>query len=385
MSYRLALMSEISLVKREDGYWAFDLWVQDLEAQVASVTSVTLFSPVVAEARDGATLLPLPSSIKVVALHSPSSLLAREVAAADVLQVPGNFTWRRSRRVREFMRMARRSGTPVILGISSDRATTVVVNAQGQDFARRSKARLESLSIKVSQQYLASRCEGTFVVGEGLRRLVESSSRNLFIGTASWVRQSDMVAVHAARRDHVALKLCAAARLEPMKGIGLALDALPRLIERSPGEAIRLVIAGQGPEEGALRKKCTELGLDAAVSFAGTFGYPGPFFEMLRQQDIVVLTNLNDEQPRLVFDAISQGCLIVCPDSTPYRGLGIPAELQYRRADSADLATAIERACSRLDDLDLREKLRSLVLDATIESMHRKRHDWVRRTVLNAA
>jgi len=383
MTYRLALLSEIALIERDGRHWTLDLWVKDLQAQVDAVQSVTLFSPVIDEAPQPWTLLALPESVRVVPLPANRSTIARELATVDVVQVPGNSTWRLSHHARVFIRMAHQAGKPAVLGISSDRATTHLVNARGQNILRRARARLRSLSVKISQRYLVTRCEGVFVVGEGLRRLVETTNSNVFVGTASWIRASDILPAATARRDPLAIRICAAARLEPMKGISLALEAMATLKARGDMPSLALLIAGQGPEESALRAQCHALQLQDVTRFAGSFGYPGPFFELLGSQDIVVLTNLNDEQPRLIFDAISQGCLIVCPDSLPYRALGIPDCLLYRRGDSAALAQALARAIAAIDDVALRTTLHAMARSATIESMHECRRDWVQSTVVN--
>ncbi len=385
MTYRLGLLSEIPVVERHGQYWALDLWVKDLQAQAACVQSVTLFCPVTALPTADTVLLPLPDAVKVVDLTSTTPLLTREVAEVDVVQIPGNFTWRGSRRARLFTRIAHRAGKPAMLAISSDRATTMLVNSRGQNFVRRLRARLGSFSITTSQRYLAQHCEGAFVVGEGLRRIVEPSNRNVFVGTASWIRSSDIQPALARRRDPAAIRLCIAARLEQMKGIHVGLDAFADLDKRTGLEPLSLFVAGAGPEEAALRAQSASLQLGDSVTFAGTFAYPEPFFEMLRSQDIVVLTNLNDEQPRLVFDAVSQGCLIVCPDSLPYRALGIPRRLLYRRGDATSLADAIASAIAAIGDLELRLELQAMSRTATIESMHERRRDWVNTTLLAGA
>jgi glycosyltransferase involved in cell wall biosynthesis len=377
MSYRLALLSEIPLVEREGRLWTIDLWVKDLQAQAAAVRSVTLFSPVLASVPVGWAVLPLPESIKAVRLPTARESIAAEVAACDVVQIPGNSTWKDARRSRAFARIARRAGKPVVLGISSDRATTHVVNARGKNVFHRIRARLRSFSVKASQRHLARRSDGTFVVGEGLRRLVESASANIFVGTASWIRSSDIVGRDGASRQGQTVRLCVAARLERMKGIHLVLDALAGLAAQGDAPARRLLIAGKGPEEAALRQQTESLGLQDCVDFVGTFAYPEPFLEFLRAQDIVVLSNLNDEQPRLVFDALSQGCLIVCPDSLPYRALGIPEDLLYRRGDARALGDALNRAAASIGDPDLRLKLDAMAREATIESMHERRREWV--------
>lgn len=385
MSYRLALLSEIPLVEREGRFWTIDLWVKDLQAQVDAVDGVTLFSPVLGTAPADWALLPLPPTIKAVPLPASASTIAAEVGACDVVQIPGNSTWKDARRSRAFARAARRAGKPVVLGISSDRATTHVVNARGKSVLHRMRARLRSMSVKLSQRHLARRSDGTFVVGEGLRRLVDTASDNIFVGTASWIRASDIVARPAQPAQGGGVKLCVAARLERMKGIHLALEAMSTLSAGRLPPGTRLLIAGQGPEEAALRRQVDSLGLQATVEFVGTFAYPGPFLDFLRSQDIVVLTNLNDEQPRLVFDAISQGCLIVCPDSLPYRALGIPERLLYKRGDASALAGTLTHVAASVGDPELRATLDAMARDATIESMHERRREWVRSTLLARA
>ena len=99
---------------------------------------------------------------------------------------------------------------------------------------------------------------------------------------------------------------------------------------------------------------------------------------------MVLLTNLNDEQPRLIFDAISQGCLPVCPDSTPYRSLGLPPELLYRRGDVDSLAQCLATLLMSGRRPALRARLIEIANGATIEAMHRVRRDWVREQVLGA-
>jgi glycosyltransferase involved in cell wall biosynthesis len=56
-------------------------------------------------------------------------------------------------------------------------------------------------------------------------------------------------------------------RLVAKKGVRHLLDAMPAVIAQRP--AVRLGIAGFGPEEGALRRQADELGIAAHVDFLG--------------------------------------------------------------------------------------------------------------------
>jgi glycosyltransferase involved in cell wall biosynthesis len=134
---------------------------------------------------------------------------------------------------------------------------------------------------------------------------------------------------HPDRERHVLLAvyltMCVATRLEPMKGVHLAVEALRILRPRMGEHAPILSILGEGRERENLDRLVRDHGLADRVRFADTFSYPDPFLAQIGRHDLRLLTNLNDEQPRVIFDAISQGLAPICPDSRPYRELGIDA------------------------------------------------------------
>ncbi|MES2993998.1 MAG: glycosyltransferase [Pseudomonadota bacterium] len=386
MSYRLVLLTSIPAVRHGAGLMTLDLWARDLEAQVEAVVELVLLAPLVDAWPDArAALLPVPAGVRVV---DPARLSDADLAAllerCEVVQVPGNFSWHASASARRLLRAARRAGKATIVGISSDRARTEVMNAARAGPLRRMRAWGRSLSIRVSQRYLARHATGVFLVGEGLRRLIDPGHRHVLVGTASWIRQSDIARPRSEPLRGHRWRLCAAARLERMKGIHQAIDVLMPLAARLPGVPLELDIAGVGPEEEALRAQAAGLPVqtDTPVRFVGALAYPDAFFAFLRQVDVVLLTNLNDEQPRLIFDAISQGCLPVCPDSTPYRSLGLPPELLYRRGDVDSLAQCLAALLASTERPALRARLVEIANGATIEAMHRVRRDWVREEVL---
>jgi glycosyltransferase involved in cell wall biosynthesis len=388
MSYKLALLTSIPALRADAGWLTLDLWARDLEAQVEVVTDLVLFAPVV-ENWPGTpvSLQAVPAGIRVVdPAQLSNAALAALLETCDLVQVPGNFGWRASAPARRLMRAAQRAGKKSIVGISSDRARTEVMNAAHASPVRRLRAWARSLSIRRSQRYLARQAAGVFLVGEGLRRLIDADLRRVLVGTASWIRQSDIAPARAEPPPGHRWQLCAAARLERMKGLHQAIDLLPGLAARLRGVPLALDIAGVGPEEAALRAQAEALPsqLDVPVRFVGALAYPDAFFGFLRQVDLVLLTNLNDEQPRLIFDAISQGCLPICPDSLPYRGLGLPPELLYKRGDVDSLAQCVAALLASADRPALRARLIEIANGATIEAMHRTRRDWVRNEVLGS-
>jgi glycosyltransferase involved in cell wall biosynthesis len=386
VSYRLALLTSIPVLRGEAEPMTLDLWARDLEAQVEAVGALVLLAPLV-DVWPDTSLQALPAGIQLV---DPDRVSDRELAVlidgCDVIQVPGNFSWRASAPARRLMRLARRAGKATIVGISSDRARTELLNAAQANSLRRLRAWVRSASIRWSQRYLASRASGVFLVGEGLRRLIGAGPQRVLVGTASWIRRSDIAPPRTEPSPGHRWRLCAAARLERMKGMHQAIEVLAPLAARVPDLSFELDIAGVGPEEAALRAQAVAMAAhaDAPVRFVGALPYPDAFFAFLREVDVVLLTNLNDEQPRLIFDAISQGCLPVCPDSTPYRSLGLPPELLYRRGDVDSLAQCLTTLLMSGRRPALRARLIEIANGATIEAMHRVRRDWVREQVLGA-
>lgn len=382
MTYRLCLLSYIPVVRVEGGYATIDLWARDLESQVDAVEHLVLICPVRPSTPDRlGKPTRLDRRIEVVDIETaPKGALRQHLTEADALQVPGTATWSGSASARALMRMADSLDKPTIVGISSNRARTALMNASRAGWIERLRARIQFLSIRASQIHLASRASGVFVVGEGLRSLVERWNTSVHVGTASWIRDSDIL---APRQDGLArtVRLCAAARMERMKGMHLAIEALP-LLDANQEINMELLMAGVGPEDAALRELARRVGVSSQVSFIGALGYPDEFLAMLRGIDFMLLTNLNDEQPRVLFDAISQGCIPICPDSRPYRSLKLPAETLYRHGDAGSLASVLLALVERPDLAELRSKLDWIARASTIESMHRSRRQWIETRVL---
>ena len=386
-TYRLLLNSSIPVYQDRDGYLTFDLWALDLCAQVRVCAEVRLLCPVVTSRPvDWASVGKVPESISVVDSAGLNRGTAEElVAASDVVQVPSGQTWKNSRLQRLLISAARRRGVKSVVGISSNRARTVLLNSRPRSLASSLTALrglLTSLSIQASYRTLTALADGTFIVGEGLLPLVSPRCGSLHVGTASWVSTNERT---AGALDAMRLRrVCIAARLERMKGVHVGVKALGRLA--AANHDFSACIYGQGPELGALVQQAVMEGISERVQFRGVLAYPQPFLAAIAQHGLVLLTNLNDEQPRLLFDAISQGALPLCPNQRAYRALGIPAMLTYDVGDSESLAKTIETIWKLpLDEAcALHEELLGMASDHTLESMHAKRASWIRTQVIGA-
>ncbi|MGA9071498.1 MAG: glycosyltransferase [Terracidiphilus sp.] len=101
-------------------------------------------------------------------------------------------------------------------------------------------------------------------------------------------------------------QLLAVGRLSAEKGFDLLLGALALLRAEIPDA--RLVIAGSGPEEAALKAETHALGLDAAVDFAGHLADPWRHFP---DATLFVLPSRQEGLPNALLEAAAAGLPIV--------------------------------------------------------------------------
>ncbi len=129
------------------------------------------------------------------------------------------------------------------------------------------------------------------------------------------------------------------------EGLILLLEAMPGVLQEIPD--VRVLLVGGGPQEGRLRERVDELGLNEAVIFTGrvphdtvqayynlvnVFVYPRL---PMRLTDLVT--------PLKPLEAMAQGCLVLASDVGGHRELirpGVNGEL-FRAGDVADLTTAV--------------------------------------------
>jgi glycosyltransferase involved in cell wall biosynthesis len=270
-------------------------------------------------------------------------------------------------------RLAIKQGKPAFVGISSDRAKTAWINRR-RSVLGAAKAMVRWLDVRTAQRFLVRKSTGVFVVGAGIRHLARPNG-NVHVGIGSWIDAKQIA--ERGSREAGPVRICCASRLEPMKGVRLGVRAIAKLVDA--GHKIRFDIVGEGPDLGDLTELVEKEGVSEITRFLGQLAYPDQFFSYLRTVDIVLLTNLNDEQPRLIFDAISQGCLLLCPNSAAYSELGLDKRLLYERGQSDDAARAIERLIimDSEERQQIRMSLRHLACEFTLEAMHKRRAEWM--------
>lgn len=103
------------------------------------------------------------------------------------------------------------------------------------------------------------------------------------------------------------LRLGVAARLIPLKGVGVALHTLRELHRR--GCPAELHIAGTGPLQPFLMEQARRLGLETAVRFLGVVRDMAQFYERI---DLLLAPALREPFGLVVIEAAAHGCPTVC-------------------------------------------------------------------------
>jgi glycogen synthase len=142
-------------------------------------------------------------------------------------------------------------------------------------------------------------------------------------------------------------------RLVFEKGFHLALEALPRLVERLGN--VRFIVAGSGTAERELRGQARELGLDDHGAFLGWIG-DDVLHSLYRIADLTVVPSIYEPFGLVALEAMASGCPCLVADTGGLREV-VPHEdvgLRFRSRDPASLAAMAERL---LTDERLRDRL----------------------------
>lgn len=149
-------------------------------------------------------------------------------------------------------------------------------------------------------------------------------------------------AIAAARRDRPRARTVAIlARLVPIKGVAVALDALAR------APHLRLIVAGDGPDRASLEGRARALGLDERVTFVGWLDAAARD-RLLVEADAVCVPSIAlpdgrcEGTPMAALEALAAGVPVVASATGGLASL-VGAHLVPPR-DTAALADALTRA-----------------------------------------
>lgn len=164
--------------------------------------------------------------------------------------------------------------------------------------------------VRMIEQMVARNAEKVIVPSRYLKSIVEKwglvDSRIKVIYNA--VKDASLAINKTEARKKLGLEgfaMITGGRLTPWKGLMLLVDLLPELLKVK--KDIKLVIAGTGTEEQALRRRVDELKLNKSVFFTGKLPQM-ELWEYMRASDLFVLNTAYEGLPHIIIEAMKLGC-----------------------------------------------------------------------------
>src|SRR5580704_2431658 len=382
------MVTFVPFYKDEDGaLWLESSWHHDLTQHLTYLTDFRLCAPVLPKdnqlglvrfdlPEDGRMrLIPLPAqSSKLAALRTlPKvvSALWRAIGDAELVH-SGVIGW------------------PYPLGwianpiaVLRGKALVVVIESSWlRSTSERKESRRFALLNTVSNSMAHWSCKHAdiaFYTHSTYRdTLHDGDPATAYVTPAIWINDTDILDEAAARRlwsrkVSEPVRLLLAGRLIVDKGIDVLLAAL-RLLEQR-GVKVRVDIIGVGERRNACLKTAEELQA-VSLSVLDPVSYGEAFFKLVQRYHAVLIPNLTDEQPRILFDASAQAVPAIASDTAGLRphiahdrsGLLVPP------GDPTALASVIERASSEAPKLaSMGMEALALVRGHSHAEMHRLR------------
>lgn len=381
--YSLLIVTTIPVKLIEDNFYSLDLWCKDISVNAKYVDKIGIICPESQYIKG--SLVKVPSDIEVNVINTLFSLkiIKSIVERYDVIQLAGGRPFWQSFNEFLILLYAKKIGKLVLFSISSNRVKLTLLNSSGKNSLKKFKAKLVASSIYLTQKIYSKYSDGVLLVGDSLKTKLGINNSNTYIGLASWINEDDIIAKEIIQKkltnlpSYVIPKLCICARLEVMKGIHIAIEALVILRDKYNITPM-LSIYGEGPELNNLKNLAKELKVTSQVDFRGYISYGSAFYKEISNYDLMLLTNLSDEQPRLIFDAISQGVIPICPNTPPYKSVGLDSKLLYDQGSSVDLARIIQSYTDKHLLSEMTNLSRLVLEKCTIDEMHLNRSNWIK-------
>jgi len=323
-------------IDKQGGKWLDKLWAIDAREHLTAISDFSIATPFVPiehaseqmSAIDGDPLLsrihfiglPHARSRAEALIQLPETMASiwTAIGKADIVHVgivgwPYPLGW-------PGLPMARIKKKKTIVVVESAPWRNTV---GGASLAQRLQARIyESLG-----KWIVRNCMLKFFTTDSYRRsLCGQFLDNAHVVQATWIPEDQIVGDaqleaaatrgHAAQAEGRKIRIAFFGRLVAEKGVLFLLDAMRQLGDQSP---VELDIYGEGPEEPSIKQALAADPRLASVRFRGTLSYGSALFNRLGEYDYLVVPSLSDEQPRIVYDAYSQGVPVIASDTEGLR------------------------------------------------------------------
>jgi glycosyltransferase involved in cell wall biosynthesis len=244
------------------------------------------------------------------------------------------------------------------------------------------KSRLRAGIYERFARWCVSRSDLAIFTQDEYRRSLLSRPAIGHVIHASWIDEnvilSDTEAIAIWReklnREPPELAILFAGRLEHHKGVAVLVDAIRSIARKSV--CVRLDVLGSGELEMLCTQASSDLNGSTHIRMLGTVPYGAPLFELVRRYHAVIVPSLSDEQPRIVYDAYSQGVPVLGTRTAGLRECIYEDRTGWlAEPNSADaLRCMIERAANDVAALQAMgmEALR-VARSMTHQKMHRER------------
>jgi glycosyltransferase involved in cell wall biosynthesis len=197
---------------------------------------------------------------------------------------------------------------------------------------------------------------------------------------ASWIDQENIISeadateiwhkkVSSSTKE---LKILFVGRLHPSKGVLILLEAMKILDNKNI--AVKLDILGEGELLSNCQVASNGMEQSAQIQILGTLPYGPEVFRLLQKYHAVVVPNLSDEQPRIVYDAYSQAVPVLASNTDGLRDCiqNHKTGVIVNSNDPVALADLIEWSGQNLPQLQSMGK-------ASLQEAHRMTHQQMHR------
>jgi glycosyltransferase involved in cell wall biosynthesis len=365
------LVISIPIYRDESGtLWLERAWRQDLIQHLSYISDLRLCAPVLPkEGQPDLVRIDLPPGVRMRVLPLPAQL--SRLGALRALPRTVSVLWRAIGDA-EIVHSGV-IGWPYPLGwianpltVLRRRSLLIVVESSWLRGGPGRKDRRLAFWDTVSHWMARWSCKHAdlaFFTQPTYRDTLHSGDRDrAYVTPAVWINDADILDEATARsiwnrKLSEPVRLLLAGRLTAGKGIDVLLAALRLLDGR--GVRARVDIIGAGDRRPACILAAKELGT-VQLSVLDPVPYGRQFFELLQQYHAMLIPNLTDEQPRILFDAGARAVPAIASDTPglrPYVDQDITGWLTPS-GDPKALALMIERAMGDAS------KLRTMGLEA---------------------
>jgi glycosyltransferase involved in cell wall biosynthesis len=393
---RYLLVINVPLYRNGQGVLCADqLWFKDLVEHVAYLERFSIACPLV-DGSPAEAAVPLKSDsrfaqVTIVALSSPTSL----IGAIFGLPVTATRLWRAIRKA-DLVHTGI-AGWPIPYGwivtpltrLLRKKLVIIVESAPWRiapGVPSGLKSRLRARAYERFARWCVSRSDLAIFTQEEYRRSLLRKPETGHVIHASWIDENVIVSdadASAMWREKLnmgppELAILFAGRLDPQKGVMVLLDAI-RSVARKCAR-VRLDVLGSGELATMCKQVSSELNGSTHVRILGTVAYGAPLFELVRRYHAVIVPSLSDEQPRIVYDAYSQGVPVLGTRTAGLRDCVYENLTGWLvEPNSADaLSCMIERAAS---DVAALQPMGMEALRVARSMTHQKMH-WERQKLL---